>query len=982
MAKKKSPKEIREQLKKEAREKFQKENRERLAKIDQEKAKKENEEKLRTLKTNLKKSSSSDAVTTKRKKSLAKANGLKSAFVVSDDIYLTANGRGNSAVIEKCIVNDEIKTLNTASPNFDASNNLECIKKLDIKSTRVPCPAVADKPITGIARQDLLETKDLLEKEFFGRPFKNDNIHIQIIYNIRDLQKILAVYSNNIIVTLNNLFRKDKAEYNEDFAGTFGTKNCFEDLIDHVRPANWDPSRRDNLEKMKESFLSLLKSPYIGYFGDTFKKKKNEDDRDYQRRVYNVLALIGELRQVCTHINTDIGNDIRTNAWLYNLDNKMYLRGEFRHVLKSVYKERFDTIQNEFLKTSGININIAQNAVENAFGKTGNMTLDDFIREYYQFTVIKTHKNMGFSIKKLREIMLETKEGVALKENEYNSVRQKLNKTIDFLVYYYYTFIDAGRADSNVKCLRATISDEAKENFYNEEAIFLWDKIGETIMQKVATDVKSLSKDKNFNKNFYKEHKDLELGNISSACEFSQLVFLTTKFLDGKEINDLVTNLINKFENIQSLIDVMSDLGMPCEFVDEYKFFMKSGEVSNELRVINSVARMTKPDESAKKAMYKDALEILGIPDTTTDEQIEKVLQDIVGYNEKGEKTKKKGNNGFRNFIASNVIESDRFKYLVRYSNPKKVRAIASNQKVVSFALEKLPDTQIERYYKNCGGVDNITAKKKAEWLSGKITGISYSVFVNVNNNANVDKADRDENAKDKAQKQALVSLYLTILYHIIKNLVYVNSRFLIGFYSLLRDTMLIKNISLDDEESKRKKNGVVDYCMLTKDYVDNGKLNKHATRYLNKNIQNLYDERPAKDNCTLIDGNRLIRTYRNYVAHLTVVRNADLHIGKIRSFNSYYELYHFLLQSMLKGACSLNESSCVSKTIQGYFYNVSKYGTYCMDFVKALNAPFGYCLARYKNLSIEPLFDRNDLRIQQGQQEWKNGVGGEHDKV
>ena len=927
-------------------------------------------------------SASTEIETFARKKSLAKANGLKSAFVVNDDIYLTSNGKGNSAVVEKHIVNDEIETVNTAKPKFEASNNPECSKKFDINSSRAVRSAVADKPVTGTARQDLLGTKDLLEEKFFGKTFKNDNIHIQIIYNILDIQKILAVYSNNIIVTLNNLFRKDRAEYNEDFAGTFGTKNCFEDLIDHERPTSLDPGKRDSLEEMKKAFLSFLKSPYIGYFGDTFKKKRDENDREYQRRIYNILALIGELRQVCTHINTDVGNGIRTDAWLYNLDNKMYLRGEFRHVLKTVYRARFDTMQKDFLRTSGINIKIAQNAVEKAFGIKGNMSLDNFIREYYKFTVVKTHKSMGFSIKKLREIMLETKDGAALKEKTYDSVRQKLNKTIDFLIYYYYTFIDAGKADSNVDCLRATISDEEKENFYNKEAMFLWNKLGETIMQKIAADVKSLSKDKYFNKNFYKEHRDLELGNISSACEFSQLVFLTTKFLDGKEINDLVTNLINKFENIQSLIDVMSDLGMPCEFADEYKFFMKSGEVSNELRVINSVARMTKPDENAKKAMYKDALEILGIPDTTTDEQIEKVLQDIVGYNEKGEKTKKKGNNGFRNFIASNVIESDRFKYLVRYSNPKKVRAIASNQKVVSFALEKLPDTQIERYYKNCGGAENITAKKKAEWLAKKITGISYSVFVNVNNKANIDKADRDENAKDKAQKQALVSLYLTILYHIIKNLVYVNSRFLIGFYSLLRDTMLIKNISLDDEESKRKKNGVVDYCMLTKDYVDNGKLNKHATRYLNKNIQNLYDERPAKDNCTLIDGNRLIRTYRNYVAHLTVVRNADLHIGKIRSFNSYYELYHFLLQSMLKGACSLNGSSCVSKTIQGYFDNVSKYGTYCMDFVKALNAPFGYCLARYKNLSIEPLFDRNDLRIQQGQQEWKNGVGGDHDKV
>ena len=37
------------------------------------------------------------------------------------------------------------------------------------------------------------------------------------------------------------------------------------------------------------------------------------------------------------------------------------------------------------------------------------------------------------------------------------------------------------------------------------------------------------------------------------------------------------------------------------------------------------------------------------------------------------------------------------------------------------------------------------------------------------------------------------------------------------------------------------------------------------------------------------------------------------------------------------------------------------KHGTYCKDFVKALNVPFAYNLPRYKNLSINELFDQND---------------------
>ena len=39
------------------------------------------------------------------------------------------------------------------------------------------------------------------------------------------------------------------------------------------------------------------------------------------------------------------------------------------------------------------------------------------------------------------------------------------------------------------------------------------------------------------------------------------------------------------------------------------------------------------------------------------------------------------------------------------------------------------------------------------------------------------------------------------------------------------------------------------------------------------------------------------------------------------------------------------------------------KFGNYCKDFVKALNVPFAYNLPRYKNLSINELFDMNDYK-------------------
>lgn len=48
------------------------------------------------------------------------------------------------------------------------------------------------------------------------------------------------------------------------------------------------------------------------------------------------------------------------------------------------------------------------------------------------------------------------------------------------------------------------------------------------------------------------------------------------------------------------------------------------------------------------------------------------------------------------------------------------------------------------------------------------------------------------------------------------------------------------------------------------------------------------------------------------------------------------------------------------SENARGYFDAITEYGSYSKDLLKDLNLPFAYNLARYKNLSIEGLFDMN----------------------
>ena len=102
-----------------------------------------------------------------------------------------------------------------------------------------------------------------------------------------------------------------------------------------------------------------------------------------------------------------------------------------------------------------------------------------------------------------------------------------------------------------------------------------------------------------------------------------------------------------------------------------------------------------------------------------------------------------------------------------------------------------------------------------------------------------------------------------------------------------------------------------------------------------------------------------MIRQYRNNAAHIGAVRNAHLYIKDIKCFDSYFELYHYITQRSLEATYKHFNETVTDKS-KVYFRNVAQFGTYCKDLVKALNTPFGYKLARYKNLSINELFDKN----------------------
>lgn len=874
-----------------------------------------------------------------KKKSSVKAAGMKSILVSENKMYITSFGKGNSAVLEyevdkvddndynktqlssKGSSNIELHGVNEVNITFSSKHGFE--SGVEINTSNPTHRSGESSPVRG----DMLGLKSELEKRFFGKTF-DDNIHIQLIYNILDIEKILAVYVTNIVYALNNMLGIKDSESYDDFMGYLSAKNTYE-VFTHPDKSNLSDKAKGNIKKSFSTFNDLLKTKRLGYFGlEEPKTKDTRVSQAYKKRVYHMLAIVGQIRQCVFH---DLSEHSEYDLYSF-IDNSKKVYRECRETLDYLVDERFDSINKGFIQGNKVNISLLIDMMK-------GYEADDIIRLYYDFIVLKSQKNLGFSIKKLREKMLD-EYGFRFKDKQYDSVRSKMYKLMDFLLFCNYYRNDVVAGEALVRKLRFSMTDDEKEGIYADEAAKLWGKFRndfENIADHMNGDViKELGK---ADMDFDEKILDSEKKNASDLLYFSKMIYMLTYFLDGKEINDLLTTLISKFDNIKEFLKIMksSAVDVECELTAGYKLFNDSQRITNELFIVKNIASMRKPAASARLTMFRDALTILGIDDKITDDRISEILK----LKEKG-----KGIHGLRNFITNNVIESSRFVYLIKYANAQKIREVAKNEKVVMFVLGGIPDTQIERYYKSCVEFPdmNSSLEAKRSELARMIKNISFDDFKNVKQQAK----GRENVAKERAK--AVIGLYLTVMYLLVKNLVNVNARYVIAIHCLERDFGLYKEI-IPELASKNLKN---DYRILSQTLCELcDDRDKSPNLFLKKN------KRLRK--CVEVDINNadsvMTRKYRNCIAHLTVVRELKEYIGDIRTVDSYFSIYHYVMQRCI----TKREDDTKQEEKIKYEDDLLKNHGYTKDFVKALNSPFGYNIPRLKNLSIEQLFDRNE---------------------
>ncbi|MDR2438413.1 MAG: type VI-D CRISPR-associated RNA-guided ribonuclease Cas13d [Planctomycetaceae bacterium] len=941
-----------------------------------------------------------------KKKTKAKRLGIKSILIHGDNrLAITTFGKGNDAEIALTTdtkgneVKDKLPTkvgggqVHKIAPDIDIKGKDYQNNKLDV---------LLNNPAEH-AGEDYLKLKSQLEKEFFGKEFPNDNIRIQIIHNILDIQKILGIYITDIIYCVNNL-----QDTPEDIVGlamkdetvkiNLGKMLPYLGFFGEVFqvPPKIATNLRENVGKLKGLEIQL-NSPSTPRFKqanlrldiDNLKKEKNisrNDIKKYEEYCQNteivdkhnksVLRLLGACRQCTAHFKGKDSIFFLESQKLKETLKNTYSKADW-DIIEQSYTKRTESINKTFLDHSKVNLRIL-------FDIFDDVEEDEIIEEYFRFAILKDGKNLGLNMTQLRETMLITDDYLKLikEDQKYDSCRSKIYCIIDYILYRQLH--DTDELNNMVAQLRVTQDTDEKKILYKSFAKTAWEQTQQYILpfcERFSGNSYPVFDSTPLNTQLDKRLQKITVSDIP----FVQILAFLCNFLDGKEINELLSAYIHKFENVQSFIDTLQELGETVNFMPSYELFNGNGvagKIAQQLRFIVSIGKMKGDLSDAKRPLFKAAIRMLGIEKLEIEQDEEKFNKWLEENVLTGDPSKKKDCNPFRNFIAKQVIESRRFIYLVRYTKPQTVRTLMQNRHIVRYVLTRLPETQIDKYYERIDNGNEKELSKKIDVLTNKLSVLSFQSLVN-NRGKIKDASSRPGKQNVEIERlKGLVRLYLTVAFVAIKNLVKTNARYYIAFAVFDRDFHLFTEKLKNDPDFKQKIGKYDNRFAITEYFLDNDDKKKyipdpnlsdaenkkalfefldlrenkqHFTKKWNKILRDNISE--AKK---IQETGGLLVEVRNHAEHLNVLMNLEKYVGDFRKNNnkpmqSYFELYHYVLQRMMSKPEYLKEWN-----IKEFADDVEKYNTPSHNWIKYAYVSLGYNLPRYKNLTIEALFDED----------------------
>ncbi len=879
----------------------------------------------------------------------AKSYGIKNNLVYGEDVYSTTFGKKNDGVLCKLIhTNDSVEEIAESEYDIHSKNrNLSANLKSGSKEITINNPSKTGK-------RDILGINEKLNALIFDKDDINDNIHIQIAYNVIDINKITSLHFYNIVYAINNLTRTsgiDDVIGKLNFAYDFGLYNANAAFIDRYPDCNilnhYDDFKEyiNNIDDCYYQFRKYARN-YYSYYPmfmnePKFNKKLNKSENNKNelnaiKHNYGVLRVLSYVRQAIGHSDESNFNNL--------LSIEMDMPNDLVDFINSKFSKSLKTINKSFSENAEFNLKVISKITRKPYD-------DKLLTDYYSFAMIKENKNLGINSTKVRENLYALyfdQFNIGLSDNTYDKYRRKMNLIYDFIIFDYLK----DKADDYVTQLRQSLTDEDKDKIYKDIAQDFFNQYKDLLIYRHEEQVSayiiqycnersSQVKDRKHGTN--DSSKSLLTLSIDAMLKpedftlFSKIIYFISEFTDKKQKNDLITALINKFDNIHTLNKLYEKFEKyGVEYQSQYRIFERSDKIANELRIIKNLAQMNAQIDNPSKQMYFDALNSLGCTDC------EKEFELLM---------KSEDRKPFKKFIINNIIKSNRFAYIVKYTNPAIMSHYISNERLIKSILYSIPDTQLERYYLK---FSDLKAEKdeQVNLIYSKLKAFNYETLAK--------KSGLLEDDIEKENLKSLVNLYYTVVYIAIKNLVNINSIFILAFEAFERDY----SIAFDDFTNKRnklyRKNKVLKLLERTLGFYSNytGGKKKHNCDYLTKYYETFSSTNKAEE---------LFKKVRDSVMHLNLILRADQYLNDIdlhlkdlkeKGIPVFYELYVYVLEREILLAEAENDKVFPVKNFNNkYKEDLLTYRSYNKDFLKILLTPLAYNLARYNNLTIRDLF-------------------------
>lgn len=941
----------------------------------------------------------------------AKAEGLKSIYKYGDKVAVVTFGDSKDPTIVEHAIDKLTKDKKFIDRKADQnvfqstlenkSDTEKHIIKLFAKDSIFEDAnfdvLVENRDVTGM---DLMKFKPILERKIFGGEF-NDNIHIQIAYNILDFKKVISFHAANAFKTINNVCRlykeTDENYYSDDLIGKIWPETSFNALSEK------------NRQEDKNLIFRLVK--YNGYFDNVFKTFKKDCDGyadvNNQNFSYNydILRCIGLVRQGCTHSGEHAHS-------LFNFQNDP----KFEDVLRcsqDIFKIDLRSFNQSFVLKNRYHLQVLFELYKCEDKEFRTKLCED----YYNFKLYRDDKNLGFELKQIRERVYS--------ESEKKNITEDLNFVNSLLDFYLFSYYKNNKEISEklVSDLRKKPDDWNKNITYNlayndlrknQKIASDFEQL-KVLISKVEREKKELEKRRNVElsklydekRTLKQEHankemlskKDREISELRKKYEqidleyedyfnfetiekavvlapMVALLYVLCKFLDGKEINELLNSVSNKCRNIKELLIGAEKVGINITYLDEYKIFEHKSvnHLIASLKITKNLAPLKRQFAKQEKIRDKEFEKLINAKSEPSKQLIFDVIntfseRDFIDvfnpndgiykfYDEKLYGLGNKKGEKIRNFISSSVIKGKYFNYVIKYVEPVLINKLLKNEEVLNFVLgrtdeKRMPIKQLQKYYasinKDINGAENCEFRSTMiDFIISKIKTLSLDNIINF----------EDDKVNLKQDLTPIVRLYLTLAYRIVKNIVITNSIYFIAWSCFERD--YFTRYESEIRNYKKDIQSITDYFRLTEEKVYMDNKTKSNKDLLNDNIKEAKKYLWVEPRDIVVDGkpktiSSIYRIYRNNIEHLNLCSIFANYIDGIKNIRSYFDIYQYALQKwFVTQENYFKDESYRNKLEQ----DLKTYGSYQKDFLKLINLPFGYCLARYKNLTIGDLFN------------------------